>query len=796
MRELDYKDLRKFLRPDELSFETTKEIEPIVGMVGQERAVNALEFGLSVKKNGYNIYISGATGTGRSKFAKECASKKAAKEKIPNDICYVYNFTEPAKPKLLELPAGRGREFQNDMDELINQLVTELPKVFSEKEFENQKADQLKEFQGKRDVIIKKMTEDAKEQEFGVKSTNTGIYFMPIIEGEIITEEQYESLNQERKDEIAKNSEQIQRSAADGMRQIKDFEKGFREKMEDLEYKVGLFSVGYYIAPVIEKYCDYAEVLKYLQAVKEDILDNIEDFVETETEEEEQMQQLMPWYNRKDSGGDFAKYKVNLLVDNSGLKAAPVIVDYRPLHGNLVGEIEYDNEYGNLTTDFMKIKAGLLHRANGGYLILQAHDVLNNHYAWETLRQAFLTGEIVTEPIKEYTTGVTVSCIRPEPLKLDLKIIMIGDEFYFDILHEFDEAFSKMFKIKVEFDYEMQNNHSNLIQYAQFVKRFVRDEGLLEFDAAAVAKIIEYSTRLSESKKKLSTQFGKISEVLIEADTWAKLAEKEIVGAAEVKKAISEREYRLGLYEEKLTEIIDDGVIMIDVHGEKVGQINGLAVMETSDHVFAKPSRITATTYVGKAGIINIEKEAKMSGSIHEKGIQVLAGFLGQTYAQDFPLSLSCRVCFEQNYSGVDGDSASSTELYAVLSSLSELPINQEIAVTGSINQRGEIQAIGGVTYKIEGFFELCKKRGLTGTQGVIIPKQNVMDLALNDDVVEAVKDGMFHIYPIEHIDEGIEILTGFEAGVKNEKQKYPQDSVHGKVLKKLKDFYKKSTAE
>ena len=796
MRKLDYTELRQFCDPNQFGFNTTKDLAPHDDMIGQDYAARALEFGLAIKKKGYNIYISGASGTGRTTFAKAYAEKRAANESVACDLCYVYNFENPKSPLLIKFPAGVGKKFRDDMLELINRLSTELPRVFAEKDFEDKRSEVMRDLTGKRDIIIRAMTEDAKEQNFGVKSTGTGIYFMPIIDGEMITEDQFDSLTQEQKDDIAIHSDQVQRRAAESLRIIRNYEREARTRADELEYSTALFAVGYHIAPLIERYSGDEKTFKYLLAVKEDILDNIEDFLTPEEDENEQLAQMMPWYNKHGSEEALAKYKVNLLVDNAHLTSAPVVVDFHPTYPNLVGEIEYDNEFGNLTTDFMKIKPGLLHKANGGYLILQTHDVLSNPLVWEALRQALLTGEIVTEPSREYMTGVTMACIRPEALALDIKIIMVGDEYFYDILREFDDAFLKTFRYKVEFDYEMNLNRENALQLARFIKRYAEQNDLLEFNRAAIAKLVEYSARLAESQKKLSVQFGKMSELMTEADSWARIADIDTITAEHIERAIFERDKRLRMYEAKLSEMIDDDIIMLDATGEKIGQINGLAVMDTGDYVFAKPSRITATTYVGKAGIVNIEKEARMSGNIHEKGIQVLTGYLGQTYAQDFPLSLSCRVCFEQNYSGIDGDSASSTELYAVLSSLAELPINQEIAVTGSINQRGEIQAIGGVTYKIEGFLELCKKRGFTGNQGVIIPKQNVNDLALNDETVTAVKEGKFHIYAIGHIDEGIEILTGVKAGEKNSRGRYPSNTVHGMVFKKLKEFYKKSSAD
>ncbi|MCL2352326.1 MAG: AAA family ATPase [Firmicutes bacterium] len=793
MRELQRNELYSRPSPDSLGFATTAELEPFDGLIGQERAAAALKFGLNVKMRGYNIFVCGSAGTGRTSFARKFALDAAASEPTPRDLCYIYNFENPKCPKLLTLPPGEGKIFRDKMDELINLLQNELPKLFGNKDFESRKAELVKVYQDHRDIIIKGMTEEAKENSFGVKSTNSGIYFMPIVEGEVINEEQFEALSQDVKDQISSRSEVVQKRAAEAMREIREYEKKTRRDVEELEYSVGLFAVGRRVNAIMDDYADSPEVLAYLLSVKEDILDHIADFVIEESEEDEGFAAYLPWYGKKNPEEMFTKYKVNVMTDNAPGSGAPVIMDFNPTYSNLVGEIEYDNEFGNFSTDFMKIKPGLLHRANGGYLIVQAHDVLSNYHAWETIRRVLLTGEITTEPMREFTTGVAVSGVKPQPVKMDVKIIMIGTGYFYDLLYEFDDDFEKLFKIRADFDYEMKNSGDNVYRLCRFVKNFVVRERAPEFDAAALVRIIELSERLAERKDRLSSKFNRISEILKEASVWAQMDGAGVVSEPHVMKAISQREYRLNMYEEKLSEMIEEGLIMIDTSGQKVGQINGLAVIDMDDFVFAKPSRITATTYVGKAGIINIEKEAEMSGSIHDKGVQVLTGYLGQTYAQDFPLSMSCRICFEQNYSGIDGDSASSAELYAVLSSLAQLPINQEIAVTGSINQRGEIQPIGGVSYKIEGFFDLCKKRGLSGGQGVIIPSRNERDLVLRDEVVDAVRDGLFHIYSIERVDEGIELLTGVPAGERSDKGRYPVDSVHGKVMRRLKEFYNKS---
>ena len=786
--ELKWNQLKYFWNAKEM---TDDGYDP--GLIGQARASEALTLGLIMKKRGYNIYITGPAGAGRTTFAKKFAQNIACKEPTPPDLLYVYNFENPKCPKILQLPPGLGQALTDQMNELLNRLTNELPKSFANREFEAKKNEIVKVYHNKRDEIIREITIEAKEQEFGVKNTNSGIYFMPIIDGEVISEEQYDELSQEQRDSISKNSETIQKKAAEAMRQIKDYEKNTRKEVENLEYSIGLFTVGHHINAVMEAYSDEPQIVEYLKAVKEDILDNLENFIAEEQEEEESIAAYLPWYSKKNTDESFTKYKVNLLTTHEPDSGAPVVVDFNPTYTNLVGEIEYDNEFGNFSTDFMKIKPGLLHKANGGYLILQAQDILSNHLAWETLRRTLLTGEIVTEPMREYTTGVAVSGVKPEPIPIDVKIIIVGSGWYYDLLYDFDDQFEKLFRIRADFDYEMNLNAPNIRDVAAFVRCYAEKENLPTFDLEAIGRLIEYSARLADRQDRLSTCFHRLTEIIVEAAAWAGQDDQKTVSEFYVSKAIQKRIHRLNMYEEKLSEMIEEETIMIDTDGEKVGQINGLAVIDTGDYAFAKPSKITATTYMGKAGIINIEKEAEMSGRIHDKGVQVLIGYLGQTYAQEFPLSLSCRIGFEQNYSGIDGDSASSTELYAVLSSLSGLPIRQDIAVTGSINQFGFIQPIGGVTYKIEGFFDLCRKRGLTGRQGVIIPKQNIRDLVLNDDVIEAVQNGQFHIYAIGHVNEGIALLTGSHAGDADAHGRYPIDSVHGMVHRRLKTYYKRA---
>jgi len=785
MKSLKWDELKYFCNPEDIHIDHASKGK---ALIGQERATEAFKFGLSVREKGYNIYVSGPAGTGRTTFAKAFAREKAKQMKVPPDLCYVYNFENPKCPKLLSLPAGVGKKLTEEMNELLNRLTTELPRAFADKKHEDKKNDAIKTLKIKQDEIIREMSEEARKQDFEVKNTPSGIFFMPIIDGEVISEEQFDSLSNEQKDIISEKSETIQAKASSALREMKDFEKTARRDVEELDFSLGLFTVGHHLNPIIEYFGDNPDLFAYLKTVKEDIIENLSDFIGEDQEDEDPMQMVLPWMTKRSAEDAMTKYKVNLLTDNSALTGAPVIIDHNPSYANLVGEVEYDNEYGNFSTDFMKIKPGLFHKANGGFLILQAQDVLSSPHTWETIRRALVTGQIITEPLREYTTGIAVSGIKPEAIDLDVKIIIIGSGYYYEVLEMYDDYFEKLFKVRADFDYEMRVNDANIHEMAKFISSYAQKRQVM-FDNEACARIIEYATRLAERQDRLTTRFNKLTEILTEASTIALDKSHQTITADDVAFAIKARDFRLNMYEEKLSEMIEEDTIMISTDGKKIGQINGLAVLDMGDYAFAKPSRITATTYVGKSGIVNIEKEAEMSGSIHDKGIQVLIGYLGHTYAQDFPLSLSCRICFEQNYNGIDGDSASSTELYAVLSSLSGLPIRQDIAVTGSINQYGEIQPIGGVTYKVEGFYDLCKKRGLTGSQGVMIPTRNIRDLVLKDEVIEAVKNGQFHIYPVEHVNEGLEILLGHPAGT----SPYPYDTVNGKVYRKLRNYHRKA---
>ena len=794
--ELDYTKLKNVCSPSDFNFQSTAELTPLEEIIGQERAVKAFEFGLAVKMKGYNIYMCGPSGTGKTTYALSSTQKLAATEPVPMDWCYVYNFENPMKPMAISFEAGIGKRFVDDMAELVAQFRKELSKAFRSEDYEKEKLMIAHSFEEQQDEMFDEMSVLADEYDFILKSMESGIYFIPIVNGEPVENENYDVLSEEEKEAIDKNNLLLREKTAPFMRKIYEFRKECDKQIDELNHKIANAAIGHYIEEVKETYKTNERVISYINNVQKDVLEHLEYFMDGEEPEEDVLSPLMPLFGKKQEEDVTQRYRVNLIVDNSQTQGAPVVVNFNPTYNNLMGEIEYDSEFGNLTTDFMKIKSGLFHQANGGYLIVQAHDILSAPHAWEALRSVIKTKEINIDTIRELQGSTATPVLKPEPIPIQFKVIMIGSEYFYNVLSEYDEEFDKFFKIRADFDYEMPRTDENILKITQFIKGFVEREKTLEFDVSAICAIIEYSSRSTSRQDKLSTRFNYLAEILVESYTWAKLENATIITAKHVQEAIYEKEQRMKLYEEKLDEMLDEEVVMIDTQGSEIGQINGLAVLDMGSYAFGTPSRITATTYVGKSGIVNIEKEAHMSGHTHDKGVQIITGFLGQTYAQKFPMSLSCRVCFEQNYNGIDGDSASSTELYCIISSLSELPIRQNLAVTGSVNQKGEIQAIGGVTQKIEGFFKLCKKRGLTGNQGVIIPLSNVKELVLNDEVIDAVKTGVFHIYPIKHIDEGIELLMGYPAGEKDEDGKFPADSVHGKVYAKLAAFAKASKIE
>lgn len=787
IKELTYKDLKKECDPAFFKFKTTRELDPFDGVIGQSRAIKAMEFGLNIDIKGYNIFIEGPTGIGKTIYARNKLSEIAKTKPVPDDWCYVYNFSNSNEPMAINLPAGLGREFTNDMNQFIETIKNEIKSAFNNQDFEKEKDAIQKDVEEKKIKLIDKLNKDAAKQGFEIKNTSSGIYFLPMINGKTLSEDEFNALDEKTKQDFEARSVAIQQETIETMKKIKEIEGKATDKMNSWQNNIALFAVTIQVNELRNKYKKFTKIQTFLKEVQKDILTNLNDFTEDEKPSNLPAQMQMA---KNANGKPWDKYKVNLFVDNSELKGAPVILDSNPSFYNLFGKLEYENSFGMMKTDFTLIKPGLIHKANGGYLVLQVKDLLTNPILWDSFKRVLRTKLIYVDTLKDYQLNtVAIASVKPEPIPVNIKVVLVGPSNIYYHLLEADEDFRKLFKVKVEFDEEAPRTDSNMFKIAQFIHNFCEKEKAPHFNAGAVAKVIEYCSRMVENQAKLSTQLNDITELLGEACTWAKMEKAKVVTADYVKKAISERIERINKYDQRLVEMIQNGTIMIDTDGQKVGQINGLSVMHIGDYSFGKPAKITANTYVGKSGIVNIEREVELSGTSHSKGVMILSAYIGEKFAQEKPLSLSASLCFEQMYNGVDGDSASSTELYALLSSLSELPIKQSIAVTGSVNQKGEIQPIGGVTDKIEGFFTICKLRGLTGDQGILMPYQNIKNLNLNDEVIKAVKDGTFHIYAIKTVDEGIELLTGVPAGKKNKNGEYTVGTVNYLVNEKLKKY-------
>ena len=786
VNELSYKDLKDVCNPNMFKFDKIKEVADTTNLVyGQDRGIRALEFGVNVDLKGYNLYLEGPTGVGKTMYTKKFLQTRAAKEKVPNDWCYIYNFNDPNEPIAVSLPAGQGKVFQETMDAFIRNIRKDIKKTFNNDEFEKEKKLIKQEFEEKKDSILVKLNDKTLKHGFQVKSAQNGIYMMPVYEGKTIEEEEYEKLPLEVKSEFESKSQVVQEMIFDTLSELKIIENKADKKIEEWKANIALLTVNIHVNNVKANYKRNKKINNFLDNVKKDILKNVNAFMNTENENDNK-QQLPPQVRAMQNNEPWLNYRVNLFVDNSNLEGAPVIMDSNYTFQNIFGKLEYENQYGIMKTDFTMLKPGLLQKANGGYIIFQAKDLLSNPQCYENLKKVLLVKEVSSENNMEQRSSMMLVSLKPEPIPLDLKVIMIGNSEIYHTLLSMDDDFRKLFKIKVEFEEDAPKTEENIAKLVKFVRSYCEQEDLLDVDKEAMARIVEYASKLSGDKEKLSTQFSEIGQIVGEASTWAKLDKSKIVTQKYVQKAFDERIERIKKYDTKYSQMIKEGALLINTEGYKVGQINGLTVITIGDYSFGKPSKITANTYIGRQGIVNIEREVQMSGSTHSKGVMILTGYLGELFAQDKALSLNASICFEQLYGGVDGDSASSTEAYAILSSLSEMPINQSIAVTGSVNQKGEIQPIGGVNEKIEGFFQICKMRGLNGEHGVIIPIQNVRNLHLNDEVVDAVKNGLFHIYAISTIDEGIEILTGVPSGKKDKYGKFPAGTINYLANEKL----------
>lgn len=779
--------LCKHCNPSMFKFSSTAEVKPLKGIIGQDRAVRSLDFGLNMENEGYNIYLSGAFGTGKTTLARDLLEKKAAHKPVPSDWCYVHQFKQPDTPKALELAAGLGKEFKKDVASGIELLMQQTLKAFEGQDYDYKKSAIINDFMEATNQMYMRLEEESRAYGFAISRTPSGVSSVPLKDGQALSQEDYIAMSEDDRLLLLKKSTVMQEKINESIRKYKDIEKSVKEQIKALEMETVQLVTDPYVNELIRKYAKYPEVCSYLKEMQQDVLNNLDMFTE------EEPSSPLNILRRMDKKGSQRRYQVNLFVDNSELKHAPVVFESNPNFSNLFGQIEFESEFGVLSTDFMKIKAGAVHRANGGYLVLHVYDILRNFYVWDKLKRVIKNKEIVVESLNKNLGFGNSETLQAEKIPVNLKVVLIGEPIYYYLLYNQDEEFQKLFKIKADFDVEMDRSRLHIMDYARMISSVCENQNLRHFDPAAVARVVDYGGRMAEDQQKLSTLFNKLVEIIYEANAWANDDKVDIITAKHVEKAIAEKKYRSAMIEEKIQEHIDQDTLLINVYDRKVGELNGLAVYNMGDYSFGKPVRITAKTFMGEKGLVNIEREIQMSGKIHSKGVLTLNGYMGAQYVQDKPLSLSASLTIEQSYSGIEGDSASSAELYALLSSLADVPLKQGIAVTGSVNQNGEIQPVGGINQKIEGFFQVCQHKGLNGEQGCIIPKQNVKQLMLDEEVTTAVKLKQFTIWAVEYIDEGIEILTDLPAGQRYDNGRFPVDSIHYRVDEQLNNWKRKN---
>ncbi len=779
--ELLFEKLSKTCDPKLMGGSDSSQIGGLKTIIGQERAVRALRFGLGIKEKGFNIYVSGRAGTGRTTAITRFLEEAAAKEPAPFDWCYVNNFKDNDRPRVLQMAAGQALKFRADMERFVTLVARDIRNAFESEEYATHRESVVKDIQEQKRQLMENLGEEAHKVNFAIQPSASGLLTIPLHEGKPMSEKQFLALKPEEKEAINTAQQTLNTTIEGVLRQMRSLDKSAAEALQKLDREVTLYAIKHLIGDIQQKYQEIEAVQSYLDLVQNDILENIPDF---KPESEEQPAPPLPFMRpRRDP---FKKYTVNILVDNSEHQGAPVVIERNPTYNNLFGKIEQEAQFGALSTDFTLIRSGSLHKANGGYLVLPIEEVIASPLSWESLKHALENKEIIVEDAADKLGVISTKSLKPEPIPLNVKVILVGRPDIFQLLLAYDEHFSELFKVKADFDTQMERTEEHIRDYAAFISKLCEEELLTHLDASAMARVVEYGSRLAEDQEKLSTHFGEIADVIREANYYAASQNAAFISMAHVRQAIDERFYRSALVQERIQEMILRDEIKIEVEGKTCGQVNGLSVIQMGDIEFGQPSRITVSIGLGREGLIDIEREAKLGGPIHTKGVMILSGYLTDKYAQEKPLSLVARLVFEQSYSGVEGDSASSTELYAILSALSGLGIQQGIAVTGSVNQKGEVQAIGGVNQKIEGFFAICQARGLTGQQGVMIPASNVGNLMLKEAVVEAVKAGKFHIWPVNSIDEGIEILTGAEAGERLPEGILKENTVNGLVDQRL----------
>jgi lon-related putative ATP-dependent protease len=790
---LETTELRRSVDPASLGFKTTAELHPIAGLIGQDRALKAIQFGANIKNHDFNIFVLGPPASGKSTAVKAQLVPKAAEGTPPSDWVYVNNFDNPNRPKALQLPSGRGRALARGLMAALDELRSVLPALFEGEDYQVRRRAIDEQFRSGQDEAFETLNAKAQSQNIAVLRTPTGFTMAPMHEGKVVKAEVFNALPEAMRKDVEHKIENLQKELEAILERMPKADKRRRTQLSELNEEVAQNAVTEALDDVISAYADVPQALEYLHALGRDLVRNVALFLLSRDEENAIVRQ--PVDIARDAR--FRRYLVNVMVSNGDGKpsGAPLVEENNPTHGNIVGRVEHIAQMGTLVTDFLLIKPGALHRANGGYLLVDARKLLLSPFAWEALKRAIKGREIRIESPSEAAgfNLISTQSLDPEPIPLDVRVVLFGDRELYYLLAAYDPDFTRLFKVQADFDDTIARSSENDNSYARLIASIVKEHGLKPIDAAGVARVIDEGARLADDREKLSIEIGRIADIVREADYWSSQSKRKITGRQDVIRAIEEQIQRSDRLRHRAQETIQRGIVLVDTEGEKVGQINGLSVLQLGSFSFGRPSRITARVRVGAGRVVDIEREAKLGGPLHSKGVMILWGFLAGRYALDVPLALAATLVFEQSYGGVDGDSASAAELLALLSALSELPIRQSLAMTGSVNQRGEVQAIGGVNEKIEGFFDVCRARGLNEQQGVLIPKANVQHLMLREDVVEAVRHGQFAVYAVSTVDEGVEILTGVKAGERGAEGRFPGGTVNRLVEDKLKSFAESS---
>lgn len=768
-----------------LGFESTEALEAAPTIIGQKRALQALEFGLEIRNSGFNVYAAGLPGTGKMTAITGFLERVAKDKETPSDWCYVHNFDDPYRPRSLMLRPGAAVRFQKNVKKLIETAQVDIRKAFESEEYAKRRDQITQVFNERREQLFNDLNRLAHENGFALQISPMGIILVPLRDGKPLTEQEVLGLSPDVKQEMTKRHELIQGQVKEAMSQIRNWDREIREQVENMDREVVQFILHPQIEDLERKYGDSPGVIEYLKSMESDIVTNRDLFRSTPESTEGN-----PFAARAVAEA-FKKYEVNVVVDNTNVKGAPIVIEMNPTFNNLIGRLEKEAHFGALTSDFSMIRPGSIHKANGGYLVIRIEDILRELMSWESLKRCLRERKIIIEELSERLGFVAIKGIMPEPIPLNIKVILIGEDIYYHLLYRLDREFPELFKVKADFDSQMERNSDNVRDYAATLCNVCVKENLRHLDGAAVARVIEHSSRLAEDQTKLSTRFAEIADIVREANHWAEIDGEKLISDRHITMAIDQKVYRSDLIRERVKEMIDRNVLIIETDGEALGQVNGLSVIDLGDLAFGRPNRITASVSAGREGVIDIEREAKLGGPIHTKGVLILSGLLSERFGGNMPLSLAARLVFEQSYGEVEGDSASSAEFYALLSSLSDVPVKQGIAVTGSVDQRGRVQAIGGVNQKIEGFFDICGIRGLTGKQGVIVPSSNVQNLMLREDVVKAISEGQFAVWGVDTVDEGIEILTGVPAGKRLDDGSFEEGSINARVQKRLRGMAK-----